>query len=250
MGRLVPNPQPEVDWISRAEAGRRFGVSSMMVSKYCNAMGAPSREDGKVPWPAIKEWRERYIVPERSGSWAHRQRTREEAGERAGHGVGERGEQESGQGTGQRIKPVGTTAFKAAGSPAAGSIAAGPPVGSGSVPGTAAGAAARAAAKVNGHAAAQFESLAQATVRDKIAAANLRELEYARQKGELVEWAAVKLWVWNMVIEAGDGILRVPAEWRDRLAAESDPVLDGALRRVLERLAQRAATAPAEISRI
>jgi len=110
-------------------------------------------------------------------------------------------------------------------------------------------AAGTAAAKVNGHAAAQYESLAQATVRDKIAAANIRELEYAQRAGELIETERVRLWIGNMLVEARDGILRVPAEWRDRLAAELDPVkveemVDGALRRVLERLAQKAQGKP------
>src|SRR5271157_1549811 len=122
-----PKGKAKTIWITRMECARRLKVTSIVITRYC-ARGAPSREDKKVPWPAIKEWRDRNIVPERSGSWAHRQRVREEAGERAGQGAGQRTGQEGGQGTGHRINPVGATAPKAAGSTAskpAGSPAAG-----------------------------------------------------------------------------------------------------------------------------
>jgi hypothetical protein len=44
------------EWISRAEAGRRLGVSAMAVTKFARS-GMPHRlSDGKVPWPDALFW--------------------------------------------------------------------------------------------------------------------------------------------------------------------------------------------------
>jgi hypothetical protein len=44
------------EWVSRAEAGRRLGVSAMAVTKFCRG-GMPYRvKDGKVPWPDGMFW--------------------------------------------------------------------------------------------------------------------------------------------------------------------------------------------------
>jgi hypothetical protein len=63
---------PEPEWISRAEAGRRWGVSAQMVGRYC-AKGMPAREtDKRVPWLQADEWRRMWVCPTRSGSWRYR----------------------------------------------------------------------------------------------------------------------------------------------------------------------------------
>lgn len=61
------------EWISRAEAGRRLGVSGMMVTKYIKR-GAPTRNDKNVPWPDLQVWVRRNIVPQMSGSYQARLR--------------------------------------------------------------------------------------------------------------------------------------------------------------------------------
>ena len=47
---------PESEWITRAEAGRRLGVSAMAVTKFARR-GMPHRlSDGRVPWPDGLFW--------------------------------------------------------------------------------------------------------------------------------------------------------------------------------------------------
>jgi hypothetical protein len=48
------------EWISRAEAGRRLGVSAMAVTNFARS-GMPHRfSDGKVPWPDCQYWSDFY----------------------------------------------------------------------------------------------------------------------------------------------------------------------------------------------
>jgi|ERR1017187_2247585 hypothetical protein len=48
------------EWITRAEAGRRLGVSPMAVTKFTRR-GMPHRSsDGKVPWPDGLYWSDWY----------------------------------------------------------------------------------------------------------------------------------------------------------------------------------------------
>lgn len=58
-----------LEWISRAEAGRRLGVSAMAVTKFCRK-GMPHRfSDGKVCWPDALYWSDWYRCPWSSGNW-------------------------------------------------------------------------------------------------------------------------------------------------------------------------------------
>ena len=52
--------EPEAEWITRAEAGRRLGVSAMAVTKFTRR-GMPHRlSDGRVPWPDGLYWSDCY----------------------------------------------------------------------------------------------------------------------------------------------------------------------------------------------
>src|ERR1035438_2090346 len=58
-----------LEWISRAEAGRRLGVSAIAVPKFCRR-GMPYRiSDGRVPWPDALLWSDWYRCPWLSGNW-------------------------------------------------------------------------------------------------------------------------------------------------------------------------------------
>lgn len=69
-----------------------------------------------------------------------------------------------------------------------------------------------------------MENISQAQLRKEAALANLRELEYAQKRGQLVPVVMVNAWFSDVIIRARDGLLRLPAELRDRVAAETDPV--------------------------
>jgi hypothetical protein len=68
----------KTEWITRAEAGRRLGVSASMVSRYCRR-GMPTRGDRRVPWPIAERWRKDNIDPQLSGSWLSRHLARNSA---------------------------------------------------------------------------------------------------------------------------------------------------------------------------
>jgi hypothetical protein len=60
------------EWITRAEAGRRLGVTAMAVTKFCRS-GMPHRHsDGRVCWPDAQYWSDWYRCPESSGTWHQR----------------------------------------------------------------------------------------------------------------------------------------------------------------------------------
>ena len=46
--------------ISKCEAAKRWKLSKSAVSKYC-LLGMPVRSDGRLDWPAVDEWRSRYV---------------------------------------------------------------------------------------------------------------------------------------------------------------------------------------------
>jgi hypothetical protein len=68
---------PEAELISKAEFGRRVGVSASMVGKYVRK-GMPVTATGGLNWHEAKRWRDEYVVPELSGSFYARQRKRAE----------------------------------------------------------------------------------------------------------------------------------------------------------------------------
>jgi hypothetical protein len=72
-------------------------------------------------------------------------------------------------------------------------------------------------------------SLTEAKRRNQLALAQLNELELAQKRGELIAFADVNHFVSTMIIRARDILLRIAAELRDRLAAESDPIKCGEL---------------------
>jgi hypothetical protein len=63
----VATPEPE--WITRAEAGRRLGVSAMAVTKLCQRSMPHRISDGYVCWPDALYWSDWYRAPRRPGSW-------------------------------------------------------------------------------------------------------------------------------------------------------------------------------------
>lgn len=70
-----------LEWISRAEAARRLGVSPMAITKFCHR-GMPHRvSDGKVCWPDAIYWSDFYRRPQASGNWRARHREYDEAEE-------------------------------------------------------------------------------------------------------------------------------------------------------------------------
>jgi hypothetical protein len=62
--------------------------------------------------------------------------------------------------------------------------------------------------------------------------ANLRELEYAQKKGQLVPIVLVNAFVGGMIVAARERLMRMPGELRDQLAACIEPI---ACERMLER---------------
>lgn len=67
------------------------------------------------------------------------------------------------------------------------------------------------------------ESFAEAQRRKEIALADLRELELATGRGELVKLAEVNAWISGMVVRARDILTRIAPELCDRLAKETNP---------------------------
>ena len=68
------------------------------------------------------------------------------------------------------------------------------------------------------------ETRADAERRKEIALADLRELELQAKRGELVDLAAINVYISGMVIRARDLLLSLPGELSDQLADESDAV--------------------------
>jgi hypothetical protein len=67
------------EWISRAEAGRRLGVSAMAVTKFTRR-GMPHRlSDGRVPWPDGLYWSDWYRHARDESERAARELRRSEA---------------------------------------------------------------------------------------------------------------------------------------------------------------------------
>jgi hypothetical protein len=61
------------EWISRAEAARRLGVSHAMIRQYVVKYGLPCHpRDGRIPWPCARDWKEDVIHSQRSGNYVHR----------------------------------------------------------------------------------------------------------------------------------------------------------------------------------
>jgi hypothetical protein len=62
-GRAGSPEKITTEWISRAECGRRLGVTAMRVTQYTR-MGMPTRaEDKRVPWPAVRDWHRDNVIP-------------------------------------------------------------------------------------------------------------------------------------------------------------------------------------------
>ena len=59
--------------VSKSELARRLKVSPASITGYCKK-GMPVLESGRVNLKACLEWHKKYIFPERSGSYAARQR--------------------------------------------------------------------------------------------------------------------------------------------------------------------------------
>jgi len=76
-----------------------------------------------------------------------------------------------------------------------------------------------------------------------VAIADLRELEVAQKRGELLPASEVNAFISGMIIRARDILLRIAPELRDRLATCSDAVecerlIDDEVRRALRELAE------------
>jgi len=87
------------------------------------------------------------------------------------------------------------------------------------------------------------ESHVAADRRKAVALADERELKVAQIRGDLVPVVTVNAWFGRQIIECRDGMLKIPSELRDRLAAETDPVriedmLLRSITQVLDRLRQ------------
>ena len=87
------------------------------------------------------------------------------------------------------------------------------------------------------------ETLTDAARRKEIALADLRELELAQKRGELVDLAEINAWVAGMIMRARDILMQLSGETRDRLARQKDPVkvgevIDKEVRRALRELAE------------
>ena len=70
---------------------------------------------------------------------------------------------------------------------------------------------------------ARSESFDEARTRDKVAEANLREMTAAKQRGELIEVAALKAVLSTDYATTRDTLLQIPARMAPLLAAEKDP---------------------------
>lgn len=70
----------------------------------------------------------------------------------------------------------------------------------------------------------QEESYSEACRREKWIAVREREFKMRKLDGELVELVAVNSFVAGMIIRVRDALCHLPAELRDRLAQETDPV--------------------------
>lgn len=46
--------------VTKAEAARRWGLSKAAVTKYAH-QGLPTRSDGKLNWPDVDRWRQRFV---------------------------------------------------------------------------------------------------------------------------------------------------------------------------------------------
>ena len=59
----------KVEWITRAECARRFGISGAAITKCCQ-LGMPSRRsDDMIAWPDVLYWSDFYRSPRSSGNW-------------------------------------------------------------------------------------------------------------------------------------------------------------------------------------
>lgn len=70
-------------WLTRVQCAARLGLSprSSMVSKYCSVglqEAAGRGRDKLLCWPLVKRWVALYVAPRKSGSYAFRQRLRQQ----------------------------------------------------------------------------------------------------------------------------------------------------------------------------
>ena len=75
--------------------------------------------------------------------------------------------------------------------------------------------------ELNGH--GDDESYNEALRREKIAAANIREIQEEKQRGELVPIVHVNAWFAGVVVKAREMGLRIGPELADRLALTTEP---------------------------
>ena len=95
------------------------------------------------------------------------------------------------------------------------------------------------------------ESFDQARTRDKVAEANLREMNAAKRRGELIEVEAVKGALAKFLSEARESLLQIPPRMAPLLAAESDPAaLQGLLHIEIHRVLLQLSGAPDEVQKI
>jgi hypothetical protein len=66
------------EWLTRAEFAKRVNVSASMVSRYVS-LGLHSRADKRIECGAGLAWVAANVVPEHSGSWQARQRSKNPA---------------------------------------------------------------------------------------------------------------------------------------------------------------------------
>ena len=90
-------------------------------------------------------------------------------------------------------------------------------------------------------AAAAPETHVEALRRKEVALANLKEVELAQRRGDLIPLVQVNAWFSGCIVSARDILLRIGPELRDRLAACVDPVVcermvDEEVRRALGKL--------------
>lgn len=77
---------------------------------------------------------------------------------------------------------------------------------------------------VNGHASNGQWSFSQAQTAKEGALAELRQLELAERRRELIPVSYVRTWASRFLVEGRDLLLAGPGELQDVIAAESDPV--------------------------
>jgi hypothetical protein len=78
-------------------------------------------------------------------------------------------------------------------------------------------------------------SYAASLAKKEFALSQLREIELAQKRGELLPVRYARIWGTRFLTEAKDTLLRVPGELRDRLASEDDPnVIEEILRSSFE----------------